>query len=491
MKHLLLTGATGLLGNYLLRDLLIAGTPVAVLARSTRKMTARQRVEGQLSAWEKSLGVSLPRPVVLEGDISQPDLGLDGHSIRWVTEYCSGIIHNAASLQFHATSAEGEPWASNVGGARHMLDFCRATRIRQLHHVSTAYVAGMRTGRVLESEVDLGQQLSNDYEQSKLDAEKLVRAADFLDDVTVFRPGIIIGDSETGFTSTYHGFYAALQLVHTILSSQSPNETGRIGGQNVRLALDGNETKYLVPVDWVSAVMAHVIQSPQWHGRTYHLVPQHPVTTRLIRDVLEESARFYGTSFNGTGRHPDDLTELESLFYEHIRVYNSYWKMDPEFDRTNVLAAAPHLVCPHVDRRMLTRLSRIAIDAGFPTPAKKPLDLDFDSEEFLQPLIEQGRQISPTDDASQRLLGLDVRGPGGGQWQLIVSDRHVLGAECGVHDQAHAVCRLDVQTFAALVQGRMSWLDAMDSGAAIIEGNGRSIAEYGALLDQVLSLPVG
>lgn len=491
MKHLLLTGATGLLGNYLLRDLLQVSVPMAVLVRPTRKMSARQRVEMLLSGWEQSLGVQLPRPVVLEGDISQPDLGLDGHSIRWVVEYCSGIIHNAASLQFHATNSEGEPWASNVAGTKHMLEFCRATRIRQLFHVSTAYIAGLRTGRVLESEVDVGQQLSNDYEKSKVEAEKLVRAADFLDDLTVFRPGIIIGDSQTGFTTTYHGYYAALQLVHTILKSHAPNETGFIGGQFVRLGLEGNETKNLVPVDWVSAVMTHVIRNNEWHGRTYHLVPEHPVTTRLIRDVLEESNRFYGPIFVGADRHPDDLTELESLFYEHIRVYNSYWRMDPEFDRTNVLAAAPHLPCPHVDRELLARLSRVAIEAGFPTPGKKPLELDFDVDEFLQPLVEQGRQMNWSDPQSQRLMGLDVRGPGGGQWQLIFRDRQVLGAESGVHSEAHAVCRLDVATFAELIQGRRSLTDALNTGAAVIEGNGRSTAEYGTLLEQVLSLAVG
>jgi nucleoside-diphosphate-sugar epimerase len=490
MKHVLLTGATGLLGNYLLRDLLLAGQPVAVLARSSRKMTARQRIEHFLSGWEKTLNRPLPRPVVLEGDISQPDLGLDGHGIRWVDEYCDSVIHNAASLQFHATSPQGEPWASNVGGARHMLEFCRATQIRRLFHVSTAYIAGLRTGRVLESEVDVGQELSNDYEQSKLEAEKLVRAADFLESLTVFRPGIIVGDSETGFTTTYHGFYAALQLVYTILKAFEPNETGWIGGQHVRLSLDGNETKNLVPVDWVSAVMTHVMLTPAWHGRTYHLVPEHPVTTRLIRDVLEESNRFYGPIFVGADGHPDDLTELETLFYEHIRIYNSYWRMDPEFDRANVLAAAPHLPCPRVDRNLLLRLANVAIESGFPTPAKKPLELEFDADDYLQPLVEQGRGARWNGEASQRLLGLDIYGPGGGQWQLVARDRQLLGAESGVHADTRAVCRLDVDTFADLIHGRASLADAFDRGAAVIEGNGRPLAEYHELLEQVVSLPV-
>lgn len=490
MKHVLLTGATGLLGNYLLRDLLLARQPVAVLARSSRKMSARQRVEHFITGWEKTLELQLPRPVVLEGDISQPDLGLDGHDIRWAAEYCDSVIHNAASLQFHATSSEGDPWASNIGGTKYMLEFCEATRIRRLFHVSTAYIAGLRAGKVLESELDVGQELSNDYEKSKVEAEKLVRSADFLDSLTVFRPGIIIGDSETGYTTTYHGFYAALQLVHTILKSFEANETGWIGGQHVRLSLDGTETKNLVPVDWVSAVMTHVILSPECHGQTYHLVPEHPVTTRLIRDVLEESIRFYGPIFVGGDNHPDDLTELESLFYEHIRVYNSYWRMDPDFDRANVVAAAPHLPCPAVDRSLLMRLARVAIESGFPTPPKKPLELEFDADEYLQPLVEQGREVRWDGEESQRLLGLDVRGPGGGQWQLIVRDKQVLGVESGLHAEASAVCRVEVDAFADVIHGRSSLTDAFDRGAAVIEGNGRPHAEYHELLEQVVSLPV-
>src|SRR6185369_3339458 len=117
----------------------------------------------------------------------------------------------------------------------------------------------------------------------------------------------------------------------------------KVGGQKVRLTLNGTETKNLVPVDWVSAVMSHVITHPELQKQTYHLTPRHPVTTRMIRDVLEQSAGFYGARLTGSNDRPGDASEAEALFYEHIRVYNSYWKMDPIFDRTNTEKAAPHL----------------------------------------------------------------------------------------------------------------------------------------------------
>lgn len=178
MSYYLLTGATGLLGNYLLRDLLRSGVPIAVVARASRRMTARQRIENLLRDWEENLGESLPRPVVLQGDIVEPDLGLDGCSLRWLAEHCSGIIHNAASLSFIATSQDGEPYRSNVEGTRHVLELARSLEVREFHHVSTAYIAGLRSGVVYEHEVDVGQELCNDYERSKLTAELMVHAAE-------------------------------------------------------------------------------------------------------------------------------------------------------------------------------------------------------------------------------------------------------------------------------------------------------------------------
>jgi thioester reductase-like protein len=489
MSYYLLTGATGLLGNYLLRDLLLADTPVAVVVRPSRRQSARERVELLLADWEQRLDRSLPRPVVLEGDITETDLGLDANAVRWAAEYCSAVIHNAASLSFQATSQEGEPYRSNEGGTRNVLELCRSIGVREFHHVSTAYVAGLRHGRVLECESDVGQELGNDYERSKLAAEQMVRYDEFLTSKTFYRPAIIIGDSRTGFTTTYHGFYAALQLTNTIVKALPPNETGQVGGHGVRLALDGTETKHLVPVDWVSAVMAHVIRRPEWHGRTYHLTPKHPVTTRLIRDVLEETVGFYGARFAGAGRRPEHSSEAEAIFYEHIRVYNSYWRMDPEFDRTNTELAAPHLPCPDVDRALLVKLSRAAIDEGFPTPTKKPVDFEFVAQEALQPWLERGAQLTRREPR-ERLLGLDIFGPGGGQWQLLVQDRQVVGAETGIHAERAAICRLDAATFADLVSGQQTWDSAFSGGSAQLVGNGLTQGEYAALLDQVVGVPV-
>lgn len=471
MAYLLLTGVTGLLGRYLLKDLLMAEMPVAVLVRPTRRATARQRVENVMCYWDEQLGYSLTRPVVLEGDITEPDLGLDPRSTRWVAEHCDAMLHNAASLTFQSTGPESEPWRSNVVGVGNVLELCRNARIRHFHHVSTAYVCGLREGRILESELDVGQKLSNDYEQSKVQAEKMVRSADFLDQVTVYRPAIIIGDSKTYHTTTYHGFYAPLQLVYTMSQAFTPNETGRLQSP-AHFSLHGDETKNLVPVDWVSAVTSHVLTHPHLHGNTYHLTPRHPVTFRLIADVLEQAVGFYGISFSGGEERQSDRTEYEQMFEDLIiNIYNSYWRDDPTFDATNTRAAAPHLPCPHVDRNMLLNMSAYAIGVNFDGPRAKPLHPVFDAFRALEPLVEAVDQLNDSPDDLPR-LGLQISGHGGGQWHLLLRNGTVVAADVGIDPGCKATLGLDVETFASLARRQLTADEAFSNGRLQLSGSG-------------------
>ena len=163
--------------------------------------------------------------------------------------------------------------------------------------------------------------------------------------------------------------------------------------------------------------------------------------------------------------------------------------MDPEFDMTNTELAAPNLPCPHVNRDLLVKLSRIAIDSGFPTPSKKPLDPEFDAEVHLQPLIEQAGNVS-LGEADERLLGLEIVGHGGGQWQLVVRGDELIGVETGVHADRLATCQLDISTYAALANGKTTWQQAFLNGAAQLSGNGRSMTEYATILEQLVAQPV-
>ncbi len=368
-KSLLITGVTGLLGSYLVRDLLLDGRSLAVVVRRSRKQSAAVRVESIIVHWEEALGKRLPRPTVLEGDLTQPLCGLDADALTWVGEHCDELLNNAASLTFRGPDREAEPWRTNVTGTSQVLSLARETGLKHFHHVSTAYVCGLRSGLVTEDDLDVGQAFGNDYERTKVEGEKLVRAAaepagGFLDTATVYRPSIIVGDSSTGWTSTYHGLFAALRLGHTLLTrvtkgtTSGPALLGLIG-------VAPNDTKNFVPVDWVSSVIAHAVQTPAARGVTYHLTHPEPLSMDMVGRLIQQAVESYSQDAS-----PDDPDLCDEQWFAdnlgtQLDIYKSYLRNDPTFDRSRTAAIAGHLPCPRLDMQALMKMAKFAIDHEF------------------------------------------------------------------------------------------------------------------------------
>lgn len=366
----LLTGATGLLGGCLLRDMLAAGWQVAVLARASRKHGAIERIEHVLRNWEALGGLRLPRPRVLEGEIdgAAERIRLSPTDLYWAQGHVGQLIHCAASVTFHSHSEGGDPYRTNVGGMRAVLGFCESADIGALHHVSTAYVCGDRAGTILEDDLDHGQTHGNDYERSKFEAEQILHAAaPKLDMVTVFRPSIIVGEMATGYTNSFHGFYTPLKILSAGVS------LGGVRGMPPEqfwsaLGFRGSDSKNLVPVDWVTAAMTRIIRDPFLHGRHYHLTSSHPTPVQLLGEVfasiLSDLASAHPVRTGG-----ETNSETIHDFAEQMSVYRAYWRNDPDFGRDNLALAVPDLPAPRLSRTTLMRLSKWALARNFSAPA--------------------------------------------------------------------------------------------------------------------------
>lgn len=441
-------------------DLLAAGTPLAVLVRGDRLASARQRIETVLARAEADRLSALPRPVVLEADLHRPLLGLTDDDRCWIAENCSAVIHSAASITFYADGADGEPWRTNVVGTAALLDLCRIAGLREFHHVSTAYVCGQRTGRVLEEESDVGQTLGNDYERSKLAAERLVREADWLRSTTIYRPSIIVGNSRSGYTSTFHGFYAPLQLAAAELRATGQPRIPYLD----QLGLDGSEGKNLVPVDWVSAVITHLVQTPAAHDRTYHLTNPENVSAATIVAAISEAIAARAKAPIAAAPASSDVAG-DDAFRQHMDVYRAYLRDDAVFDATNTRAAAAHLPCPRLDQPLLTRLALWALDANFGWPRERPVTVDFDVEACLESL--RGEAASAADAGSLELI---VDGPGGGQWQLGLDARGRWTIDRGMQDDGLAAYLL-AETLDALLRGELELLVTLRTGRVLLVGD--------------------
>lgn len=488
-KYTLLTGATGLVGRYLVRDLLLAGKRLAVVIRASRKENVVERMEGILQKWEADLGHLLPRPVCLEGDVCEAGLGLSKTDKRWVAQHCDRVIHNAAILEFHGADRNGEPWRTNLHGTQHMLELCREAGIRDLHYVSTAYVCGRREGLVREDELDVGQKFRNDYEESKFLAEQAVRKADFLDKLTVYRPAVIAGDAVTGYTNTYHGLYVYMRLIAVMFGTTEPDEEG-VKRMSLRFNFTGEEGRNIVPVDWVSAVMCRLFDNPAAHGGTYHLAPIDPITSR---EIVHYSKNYWQNNGNRIvdvefwGHRPIDpnqMNDVEKVFYANSSIYESYETTDPRFDSTNLQRFVPDLPCPIIDETMMNRFLNYGEEDRWGKRRPVKPQVDFWVGDYVSRLAGQvavhgtnghnganghasghsngnghtgghaakngatGKQAS-----SQRVVGLDITGPGGGQWTLHMSGTQAVRVEPGLPLGGQPVLTLPAVDFAALVGG--------------------------------------
>ncbi len=425
-NYVLLTGATGLLGQYLVRDMLSQGHRLAVLVRPTKKLTAAERVEQIMQMWEEQADQPLPRPVVITGDITKKNLGLADDDVAWIRSHCTTMLHCAASLQFH--EYQGEPWRTNIEGTRNVLQLCEDNEIAEMHYISTAYVCGHRHDLVMEDELDVGQEFRNDYEKSKFQAETLVRECPAFQSLTVYRPVVITGDSKTGYTSTYHGTYLYMKLAAVLKQNAEPNEKGEYHVP-VRWGLTGEERRNITPVDWNSTVICQIFDNPAAHGLTYHLAPSDPIT---MKDAISYASEYYGLTgieFRGFGRKPDHpLNEMERWLWSNISIYGSYDFMDPQFDTSNLHKYAP-VDCPKLDRQMAFLLMQYAEDDRW-GKRKRPMPVSADM--CVPAHSENLRLISATDEGTVYTVGLNIVGPGGGPWTIRLCDDQITDFEPGL-----------------------------------------------------------
>ncbi len=455
--YFLLTGATGLLGQYLTRDLLAAGHRVAVLIRGNKKQSAVERMEQFMQMWDRQADCHLVRPICLEGNITEPNAGLNDTDFEWVKANVGNMIHCAASLQFNEQG--GEPWRTNIEGTKHILKLCEDAEIKIMHYVSTAYVCGHRDTLVKEDELDAGQEWRNDYENSKFQAEKLVRECTAFDSLTVYRPVVITGDSVTGYTSTYHGTYLYMKLAKMLADNTDPDENGR-RHIPIRWGLTGKERRNITPVNWNSEVICKLISNTECHGETFHLAPSEPIT---MKDAIGFGTKYFGISgieFRGFGMRPDEaLNDLEKWVWAAISIYGSYDFMDPEFDTTNLMKFAPEPKCPKLDWATARKLIDYAEEDRWgrrklPSPEKAPV--------CVASVLE--RACGKTASASitgEELLGVNIQGPGGGQWQLAIENDTIAAFARGLprFETSSPVAGIDIEELATGLSNGQKVLD--------------------------------
>ncbi len=238
----------------------------------------RARAVEEIARIAQLTGKSVDDFQIVEGDISEPGLALNAADLELVQQQTTRVFHLAAVYDL---AVPREP-ALRVNRRRHAQRASQLARsmphLRQFHHVSTCYVAGKREGVILETELRHDAGYRNFYEESKYLAELEVESAKHDLPVTIHRPAVVCGDSQTGETGKYDGVY---YLIHYLLRWPSVLSLINIGNHEVSLNL--------VPVDFVVDAMAALAFDERAIGKTFQLADPAPLTTNQLFNAIARS----------------------------------------------------------------------------------------------------------------------------------------------------------------------------------------------------------
>jgi thioester reductase-like protein len=333
-ETIFLTGFPGFIAGRLVERLARAGARFLLLVQPALAGRARQDIDRIVN----ETGAPAHRFRVLEGDITREDLGLSPSDLEEVRGEATVLFHLAAVYDLAVAREVG--MRVNVEGTRNVNRFALTLpRLKRYHYVSTCYVAGRRTGLILETELRHEAGFRNFYEETKYLAELEVEALKRELPVTVHRPSVVCGDSGTGETAKYDGVY---YLINYIRMWPGALSLANIGNPEVRLNV--------VPVDFVVEAMAALASDDASAGQTVQLADPDPLTTEELFDIISRNLAGRGSLL--TLPAPVVRTTLSLPLNEKVtglpRVGVPYFFLKQTYDtaRSTALLAPRGVRCP-------------------------------------------------------------------------------------------------------------------------------------------------
>ena len=267
----LVTGATGFIGRHLVELLLEREGTIYVLVREGSK----GRLEELRSRW----GADEDRVVAVVGDLAQPRLGIADEDIERLRGEIDHVFHLAAIYDMTADASSQR--LANIDGTRHMVELSEAVEAGCVHYISSIAAAGLYRGTWREDMFDEAERLDvHPYFRTKHEAEGVVRRESGRP-WRVYRPGIVVGHSETGEMDKVDGPYYFFKLIRRIRNA--------VPQWMPLLGVDGREIN-IVPVDFVVRAIDHIAHVDGLDGKTFHLTDPAPHTAGEVIDIFARAA---------------------------------------------------------------------------------------------------------------------------------------------------------------------------------------------------------
>jgi len=264
------TGATGFIGQFLVRKLLPRGKPIYVLVRKGSL--------AKLAALKEEWGAGDKDVIPVIGDLAKRNLGVADADLKKLKGKVEHFFHLAAIYDLKASATDQQ--AANVEGTRHAVQCAQAITAGCFHHVSSIAAAGLYDGVFREDMFEEAEDLDHPYFKTKHDSEGVVRN-ECKRPFRIYRPGFVVGDSRTGYIDKIDGpyyFFKFIQRMRNMLPPWMPMvgiEGGRIN---------------IVPVDYVVDAMDFLAHKKGLDGKCFHLTDPAPHRIGEVLNIFAKAA---------------------------------------------------------------------------------------------------------------------------------------------------------------------------------------------------------
>jgi thioester reductase-like protein len=328
-ETIFLTGFPGFIAGRLVEQLATPDMRLLLLVQPA----FRARAEADLARICAETGATPEQFQILAGDITQTDLGLAPAALAQARAETTSVFHLAA---IYDLAVEHDlAMRVNVAGTQHVNEFARTiSNLHRYNYVSTCYVAGRRTGLIREDELQHDAGFRNHYEETKYLAEVEVERLKAELPLTIHRPAVVCGDSQTGETTKYDGVY---YLINYLRKSPRLLALANIGNRNVRLNV--------VPVDFVVQAIQTLAQDERAVGATVQIADPQPLTTYELFETIAHALAGHGSLLQvpPTLVHASLALSVSEKLTGLPRIAVPYFFIDQMYDTTR----AEDLLAPH------------------------------------------------------------------------------------------------------------------------------------------------
>ena len=352
----LITGGTGFIGHNLIGELL------QKKKRATIYVVVRKESKQKFDGIKKEWGTSAKRVIPITGDLTRPMLGVPPKKRKELEGIIDHVFHLAAVYDLMA-DAESQVRV-NVEGTQNVVNLAAAIKAKRFHHMSSIAAAGMYSGTFREDMFEEAHGLDNPYFRTKHDSESIVRRECPMP-WRIYRPGIVVGHSETGVIDKIDGpyyFFKLIQKMRKMIPSWMPT-----------LGLEGGRIN-IVPVDYVVAATIYIAHKARLDGKCFHLTDPKP---KRIGQVLNLFAR--------AAHAPQMTMRIDARIFNYI---------------PSAVTAGLRMLPPV---RRITR--QVMKDLGLPPDMMKFVNYPtkFDNRETEKALKGSGIMVPRLDDYAWRL----------------------------------------------------------------------------------------